>query len=260
MIDFHSHIIPNVDDGSKSVEETFNLIKEAEVAGFDTIISTSHYMEEYYEVPNEDRRIWINALNEKLGEKQSNMQLYMGNEIYLTDNIIELLKDDKASTINGTNYILFEMPLNAKPLNLYDMIFEMLKNKLVPVLAHPERYSFIQKNPEIIYDLIEKGVLMQSNFGSFIGQYGSKAEIIAKNLLIKDMVHFLGSDVHKQNTVYENMPKILSELERLIGKEKLQEITETNPRAALNNKKIDISEPRHLKLSIKDILKMNLRK
>ena len=62
MIDFHSHILPNVDDGSKSVEETFTLIKEAKNAGFNAIISTSHYMEGYYEVENKERQIWINCL------------------------------------------------------------------------------------------------------------------------------------------------------------------------------------------------------
>ena len=99
MIDFHSHILPNIDDGSKSVEETFNLIKEAETAGFDTIISTSHYMEGYYEVENKERRIWIDALNQKLKEQNINVQLYLGNEIYITENIINLLENDKACFI-----------------------------------------------------------------------------------------------------------------------------------------------------------------
>ena len=260
MIDFHSHIIPKIDDGSRSVEETFNLIKEAEIAGFDTIISTSHYMEGYYEVENQEKRVWINGLNEKLKEQNINVDLFLGNEIYITDNIIELLEDDKASTINNTCYVLFEMPLNAKPLNLYDVIFEMQKNKLVPVLAHPERYVFVQKDPDIIYDLIEKGVYMQSNFGSFIGQYGTKAEYIAKNLLLKDMVHFLGTDVHREKTVYVRMPQILSELQRMVGKEKIDELTQTNPILALNNKRIDISEPKHIKFSLKEIIKMNLKK
>lgn len=258
MIDIHTHIIPNVDDGSKSVEETFNLIKEAEKVGFDTIVATSHYMEEYYEVENQERKVWIDTINQKLVEQGTNVRLCIGNEIYITDNIIKLLEDGKASTINNTSYVLFEMPLNAKPLNLNDVVFEMLGSKLVPILAHPERYSFVQKEPDLIYDLIQKGVLMQCNYGSFYGQYGRKAEIIAKNLLIKDMVHFLGTDVHKQNTIYPKIPKIIDELKNMVGEGKVKELTEINPTLALNNKKIDVSEPKHLKMSIKDIIKMNL--
>ena len=260
MIDFHAHILPNIDDGSKSIEETFNLIKEAQQAGFDTIVSTSHYMEGYYEVENKERRIWIDALNEKLKEQNINVQLYLGNEIYITENIINLLENDKASSINNSNYVLFEMPLNVEPLNLNDVLFEMLRCKIIPVLAHPERYAFVQKNPDMLYELAEKGILMQCNFGSFIGQYGTKAEIIAKELLLKDMVQFLGTDVHKQETVYPNMPKIMSALNKLVGEEKVKQITEINPMLAMNNKKFDVAEPKHIKISLKDILKMNLRK
>ena len=152
------------------------------------------------------------------------------------------------------------MPLNSKPLELYDTLFEMLRCKLVPILAHPERYSFIQKEPELLYDLIEKGVLMQCNFASFIGYYGTKSEIIAKQLLIKNMVHLLGTDVHKQESIYPKMPKIISEIKKIIGDEKLRELTEINPELVLNNKKIEIDDPKHLKLSFKEVLKMNLRK
>ena len=260
MIDFHTHIIPNIDDGSKSVEETFNLIREAESVGFHKVISTSHYMEGYYEVDNKERRVWINALNEKLKLKEINVQLYLGNEIYITQNIMNLLEEDKASTINDTSYVLFEMPLNVKPLGLYDTLYEMMGNKVVPILAHPERYSFIQKNPEMLYDLAEKGVLMQCNFGSFNGMYGTRAEVIAKELLLNDMVQLLGTDVHRQNTIYPNIPKILADLRNLVGGEKVIELTEINPELVLNNKRIETSDPKHIKLSIRDLIKMNLKK
>ena len=168
MIDIHSHILPNIDDGSRSVEETFNLIKEAEEAGFEAIISTSHYIEGYYETDAPEREVWVNVIYDKLKLQNINIKLYLGNEIYISENIIKLLEDGKASTINDTSYVLFEMPLNSEPLNLYNVIYEMQQNKIVPILAHPERYSFVQKDPELIYDLIKKGVLMQANFGSII--------------------------------------------------------------------------------------------
>ena len=97
---------------------------------------------------------------------------------------------------------------------------------------------------------------MQCNFGSFIGQYGVKAEILAKQLLKNNMVHFLGTDVHAEHTVYDNMPQILSELRSIIGEEKLKELTEINPELALNNKKIVIANPKHIKYSLKDSIKM----
>lgn len=252
MIDVHSHILPNIDDGSRSIDETFNLIKEAKAAGFDGIICTSHYMENYYETNRPEREVWINAIHENLSAKDIDMQLYIGNEIYMSDNIIKLLEDGKASTLNDTSYVLFELPMNAEPLNLYDTIYEMQQYKIVPILAHPERYSFVQTDPELIYDLIEKGVLMQSNYGSIIGQYGKKAQMLVIKFLENNMVHMLGSDAHRQNTIYTRIPEILNELYSIIGEEKTNELTTVNPTLVLNNKKIDIREPHKVELTIKE--------
>lgn len=260
MIDFHTHILPNIDDGSRSIEETFNLIKEAKEVGFDSIISTSHYMEGYYETNTPEREVWINAIYENLQAKHIDVKLFLGNEIYMSENIIHLLEDGKASTINDTSYVLFEMPLNVEPLNLYDVVYEMLQYKLVPILAHPERYTFVQKEPELIYDLIQKGILMQANYASIIGYYGEKAQMIVKKFYENNMIHFLGSDVHRQNTIYPKIPEILAEIKAIIGTEKLEELTTINPSLVLHNKRIDIDEPRKVELSLKEKIIMNFKK
>ena len=252
MIDFHSHILPNVDDGAKSVEETFNLIKEAKDNGFEAIITTSHYMEGYYEVKKAEIEVWVNALNEKLLAQNIDIKLYTANEVYLSDNIINLLETKRASTINNTNYVLFEMPLNAEPMNLYDIIYEMLGHKLIPILAHPERYTFVQKDPSLIYELIEKGVLMQANYTSILGRYGEKAELLVKKFLKNEMIHFLGSDVHRQKSVYSQITKALKEIENIVGEEKLEELTTTNPKLVLENKRIDIDSPKKMEFTLKE--------
>lgn len=260
MIDFHTHILPNIDDGSRSIEETFNLIKEAKNVGFEAIISTSHYIEEYYETNAPEREVWINAIYENLQAKNIDINLYLGNEIYLSENIIKLLEEGKASTINDTSYVLFEMPLNAEPMNLYDVIYEMMQYKLVPILAHPERYSFVQKEPELIYDLIEKGVLMQANFGSILGIYGEKAQIIVRKFFESNMIHFLGTDVHRQKSIYPKVPEALVEITKIIGDEKVKELTKINPRLVLHNKKIEIETPQKVELTLKEKIIMNFKK
>ena len=256
MIDVHSHILPNIDDGSRSIDETFNLIKEAKEAGFEGIICTSHYMENYYETDRPEREVWINAIHENLKNKNIEMNLYLGNEIYMSDNIIKLLEDGKATTMNDTSYVLFELPLNVEPMNLYDMVYEMQQYKIVPILAHPERYSFVQTDPELIYDLIDKGVLMQANYGSIVGQYGKKAQMIVQKFLENNMIHMLGTDAHRQNTIYPKIPEILVELKSLIGEEKLNELTTINPELVINNKRIDIRKPYKFELTIKEKMSM----
>ena len=256
MIDVHSHILPNIDDGSRSIEETFNLIKEAKEAGFEGIVCTSHYMENYYETNRPEREVWINAIHENLENKNIDMNLYLGNEIYMSDNIIELLEDGKATTMNDTSYVLFELPMNAEPMNLYDMVYEMQQYKIVPILAHPERYSFVQTDPELIYDLIDKGVLMQANYGSIIGQYGKKAQMRVQKFLENNMIHMLGTDVHRQNTIYPKIPEIILELKSLIGEEKVKELTTINPELVINNKRIDIRKPYKVELTLKEKISM----
>ena len=260
MIDFHTHILPNVDDGSKSIDETFELLNEAKKAGFDTIISTSHYIEDYYNVNVSEREVWINAISKNLKKENNDLKLYLGNEVYLTENIMELLETGKATTINKSRYILFEFPMNTKPMNMYDIIYDMLQNKLIPILAHPERYSFVQKEPEIIYDLIQKGVLMQANYGSIIGRYGEKAQLMVRKFFENNMIHFLGSDVHKKNTIYPRITQALNEIKDIIGKEKLNELTTINPGMVLEDRKIDIDEPIEFKMSLKEKMIINLKK
>lgn len=123
MIDFHSHIIPTIDDGAREIKETMKMLEEAYSAGFDGIISTSHYMEGYYEVNQADRKVWINGIQYALEKKKIGLSLYLGSEIYFSEKILEFIKEGKASTINGSKYILFEFPLNAKPMNIEDVIY-----------------------------------------------------------------------------------------------------------------------------------------
>lgn len=244
MIDMHSHILPGIDDGSKNLEETYSLIEEAKKAGFSGIVLTSHYMEGYYEEEEHTRKELMDKLNVE------DIHIYIGSEIYISDSMVELINSKKASSINNSRYILFEMPFNTKPMNIYEVVYELLQYKYVPILAHPERYTFVQKEPDIIYELIEKGVLMQANYGSIIGQYGKKAQLIVKKFLESNIIHFLGSDVHRINTVYPKMKQILKILKDLIGEENLHKLTTVNPNKVINNEEIEISEPEEFKFTI----------
>lgn len=260
MIDFHTHIIPNIDDGSRSIEETFDLIQEAKEAGFEGIILTSHYIENYYETESYERDVWVKAISDSLKSKGIDIKLYLANEIYMSENMMDLLIQGKASTINNGSYVLFELPLNIEPINLYDVIYSLQQNKIVPILAHPERYTFVQKDPNLIYDLVEKGVLMQANYGSIVGQYGQKAQFFIRKFLENNLIHFLGSDVHRKNTIYKKLPQALKEIRHIVGEERLNELTTINPKLVLGNKRIDVPRIQKVKLTLKERLIMYLKK
>ena len=234
MIDFHSHILPQIDDGSISIEETINILKEAKQVGFTKVISTSHYINGYYE-SNEIERT---ELLEKIKQENVDVELYLGSEIYISENIVELLKDRKASSINNSRYVLFELPMGNETVLAKEMIYRLIENNYIPVIAHPERYSYVQDNVEYVRDLKEMGAMFQANYGSIIGLYGKKAEKTVEKLLKEDLIQFLGSDVHREEHVYVFIPKILKKLSKIISKEKIEEITEVNPQKVLNNEGI----------------------
>ena len=235
MIDFHSHILPGIDDGSRSIEQTIRMLKEAKEAGFTKIISTSHYIEGYYESDEAERTELLNEVQKNI----SGIELYLGNEIYITNNMINLIQNKKASTINNSKYVLFEFPLSAKSMNDKEVVYRLIENGFVPVIAHPERYSYVQDNPEYIEELAEMGALFQANYGSIIGMYGKKAEKTLKKLLKNDLIRFFGSDSHRIDQVYTKMPKILKKLHKVLSDEEIEEFTVINPQKVLNNEEIE---------------------
>ena len=234
MIDFHSHILPGIDDGSRSIEQTIRMLKEAKEAGFTKIISTSHYIEGYYESDEAERTELLNEVQKNI----SGIELYLGNEIYITNNMINLIQNKKASTINNSKYVLFEFPLSAKSMNDKEVVYRLIENGFVPIIAHPERYSYVQDNPEYIEELAEMGALFQANYGSIIGMYGKKAEKTLKKLLKNDLIRFFGTDSHRIDQVYTKMPKILKKLHKFLSDEEIEEFTVINPQKVLNNEDI----------------------
>ena len=235
MIDFHSHILPGIDDGSKNLEQSIAMVNEAKKVGFTKIISTSHYMENYYECNEKNRK----ELLEQVQKNVNGIELCLGNEIYITNNIIELLQNGQASSINGTKYVLFEFPLiTTRPMNDKEVIYRLVENGYIPIIAHPERYPFIQENPDYLFELEEMGALFQANYGSIIGMYGLKAKKTLKILLKNNLISFFGSDVHRPEQVYNKMPKIINKLKKIISNEEFEEFTEINLEKVLKNENI----------------------
>lgn len=241
MIDFHSHILPNVDDGSTSMEETIKIIKEAEQVGFTGIISTSHYLQGYYEFSDEERKRILEKA--KMYPVRNDLvpncpKLYLGSEIYISPDILELIKDSRASTINNTRYVLFELPMNSKPLFVKDVVFKLIQNGYKPIIAHPERYSYVKDDIEYAEELAKMGVLFQANYGSIIGLYGREAKKTLKKLLKNNLISFLGSDVHKVGQIYPHIPKALKKIKKIISEDDVEKLTTLNAQKILNNEEL----------------------
>lgn len=235
MIDIHSHIIPNIDDGARSVEETFNILKEAQEAGFTDVILTSHFLLNYYETNAQELIFWKEKLQEVLKKQGTKINLHSGMEIYITNQMEELLENKKILTLANSRYMLIELPL-ATNVKYFDYVVYYLEAKgIKPIIAHPERYKCVQKDPDIVEEYIEKGCLIQCNYGSIVNLYGREAEKTIKTLLKKNQVHFLGSDVHRENGTYLIILDAIKKIRKIIGENKINEITTINPKKILQN-------------------------
>lgn len=235
MIDIHTHIIPGIDDGSKSIEETLEMINEARNAGFTDIITTSHYIDGHSDINKFNRELLINGIQ---SVNKTDVKLYNGAEAYITPDLLELYNGEQIPTLANSRYVLFELPMNSEVLYTYSIIEDLINNNYVPIIAHPERYRFVQKNIKKAYELIDRGALLQCNYGSFIGLYGNDAQKTVVKLLKEDKISFLGSDTHRANSIYTKIEDVVRKLEKTVGFEKVQDITTNNPRKIIDNEYI----------------------
>ena len=233
MIDLHSHILFETDDGSKSLEESVIMAKEAYDAGFTTICCTPHYLEPQYKKTKEENTKILERLKEELEKNNIPMELFLGNEIYIVNNIEELVENNITSRIGNSEYILFELPLFQKLSNAVDIIRNLPYTKLI--LAHPERYEYVQKDISYLDDFIEMGVLLQGNYESILGKYGRTAQKTLKKLLKQKKIDFLSTDTHKKSSTYTKMEEIQRKLRKIVKEDYYNSLTFEIPNEILRN-------------------------
>lgn len=233
MIDLHSHILFETDDGSKTIEESVKMAKEAENAGFTTICCTPHYLEPRYIKTKEENKQTLERLKQELSNSEINIELVLGNEIFITNNIEELVDSKKTSTLGDSEYILFELPLFQKLPNAIDILRNLPYSKMI--LAHPERYEYVQKDLSYLDDFIEMGILLQGNYESIIGKYGRGAQKTIKKLLKQRKIDLLSTDAHKPLSTYSRMAEIEKKLRKVIKEDYYKSLTEEIPRDILKN-------------------------
>lgn len=232
MIDVHTHVLPGIDDGAQNIQETLIMLNEAYTAGFSDIITTSHYIDGHFDVNKSDRKVLIDSIQELLKNK---INLHNGAEAYISPDLVEFYNNQTIPTLAGSRYVLFELPMNSDILYLNEIITELINNDYIPIIAHPERYKSVQMNFDKAVQMIQKGALLQCNYGSFIGDYGHEAQKTAVKLLKTDKISFLGSDAHRCESIYSQIGEVLDKLEKTVGYDKVEQLTVTNPQKILNN-------------------------
>ena len=199
-VDLHSHLIPGIDDGSKSMEDSLVLLKGMEALGYEKVITTPHIMLDTYKNTPKIINEGLASLREAAKSARIEIEIEAGAEYYLDEGFYDHLHGGEVMSIKG-KYLLFETSYVSKPLQLEEMIFEIGTAGYTPLMAHPERYRYIKDPLQEYRRLKDLGVLFQVNLNSFGGHYGKDAKQKADFLSKEGMIDFLGSDVHHKKQV-----------------------------------------------------------
>ncbi|RIL39690.1 tyrosine-protein phosphatase [Staphylococcus equorum] len=242
MIDIHNHILVDVDDGPKNIEESIDLINQAHSEGVTDIVATPHHLH-----PRYDNN--IQAVKEKLEElrnneviKQFGINLYPGQEIRVTDQIIDDIHNGKIEGINNSKYLLVEFPSNEVPHYSHKLFYELQTMGYVPIIAHPERNKVIAENLDILFDLVNGGALSQITSSSLLGDFGRKVKKISLQMIDNNLTHFVASDAHNSDVRPFVMDNLCNERNLKTYYEDLERFIE-NGKAVIKDERISKHQP-----------------
>lgn len=244
FIDIHSHILPGVDDGSKSLEESVEMARLFLENGTKKVFATPHYienskMDSLYDTNKKQYKLLVDELK----RQEIDLEVYLGNEVYMCLEILEFIQEGRISTMNGSRYVLIEFPMYDIPIYSEDVLYSLIVNGYVPIIAHPERNLKIGEDPNILYEYIELGCLAQLNIPSLEGRYGKNIQEVGEKLLKHNMIHFIGADAHSTNRRSPMIQQGLEKLEEILGKEEFENLVYKNPKCIIEDKKINIKDP-----------------
>lgn len=243
MIDIHTHILPNVDDGSSSLEESIMMIEESVDKGTKYMILTPHSMDEYVNDPSEIKRCF-KIFKDELKKRNVNAGIALGMEMFAYEDFEERLMNKEYITLNQSKYLLIESHFDTSSASLLEMVDTVKDVNLVPILAHAERFHAIQRHPELAYRLNRMGVGIQINQGSLFGKFGMQAKITAHTLLDYNLVQCIASDCHGVESRKAGLQEAWDYISKEYSSGYAEILLQINPTRIWNNGELLIINPR----------------
>lgn len=247
MIDIHNHIIYEFDDGAKNLEMSLDMLKMAADQGITDVFATSHFNEVVHPEMEEDYFRKLDILRNETARLNLNLGLHSGSEIFFHHYIENTIKMRRTGTLAEKGlYALMEFPLYLMPNGVEETLFKLNTDGVIPIIAHPERYSALHERPEKILHFIRFGGLLQVNAGSLVGDFGRTVKKIAVWLVENRYVHFIGSDAHSTGGRCFKMDKAAQMLADIVPADYLDAIVRGNAQKILDNvrlEKLAVQEP-----------------
>jgi len=249
-VDIHAHILPGLDDGPATIEESLEMARMAARDGTEVIVATPHYTDiELKHKPNGIIRELADTINAALRSEYArrntpSVRIFTGMVHRLDASLPDLVDSENVITLNRTRFLLVEPPFSRLPKYVEEVISRLLTQRLVPVLAHPERNMEFQRNPKRLQVLVREGVIVQLAAGSLTGENGATSRRAAEQFIRLGITHVVSSEMHNERTPRS---PILSEafdiVSDLVGEEEAIDLFETNPNMILEGRLPQLREP-----------------
>ncbi len=238
LFDIHCHILPAIDDGSKSMEETEKMLRMAKKERIGTILATPHYnsCEREPEFYKECQSVYEEVC-QMVQEKNLGIQLYLGNEIFYSSGVLEALKRGEALTLNHTKYVLVEFAPYVELLTIKKAVQELQMAGYFPILAHIERYECLKKESEV-QNLVDMGAYIQVNASSLTGRLGIRVQWYLKKLMRHDLIHVVATDAHGSKKRRPMIQEAAGYIKKKAGADYCKKITEENPEKIIRGERI----------------------
>lgn len=247
MIDIHSHILYGIDDGAASLEDSKLLLDSAIKNGVKGIILTPHYiLESKYLTNNKEKKDILKKIK-KIYSKQ--IDLYLGNEIYINNSIDELIKKDEISSLAKSKYLLIELPVYNEYPDLENYLFELRNKGYKIIIAHPERYYYFKKDFNKFIKLLEEGIYFQGNFMSLYDIYGKSTKKLFLKILKCHGYSFISSDIHMpKQKYYDKLSMSKEKIAKLTDKSYMENIFYNNPLKIIKDEKIEVEIKKNISI------------
>ena len=237
--DLHAHVLPGIDDGPKFMPDSVDIARVAYKNGTRVMLATPHKLDVNINSSIKNIRTLMAEFKRQLKLTNIDLEILLGMENHIDLRLPQDFKDGKALTINGTRYILVELPPNSYPKYMNEVFFKLKSEGLIPIIVHPERHPIIQKTPSILSELIAIGALSQITAGSLVGKFGKYATKTSEFLIRHRLAHVIASDTHS-SIGYRN-PSLKDGIEAaksLVGAERALQMVQKTPEAIVTSETI----------------------
>ena len=236
MIDIHNHILPNLDDGSKSMEMSLNMLKYAYEQGVTDVVNTVHFQHPtFLNIDNSLDNIQriAKSLQSKLDEFKIPIKIHLGSEVFYYENLLKI-SNEPLTTLGGRKYMLIEFSPKNIPNSQKQTLYDLKMSGITPIIAHPERYKLVQENFSIVYDWINAGCLIQIDAGSLLGLMGEKAKNSSHLIIKEKCCHILASDAHNDSNRNFCIKDAYNWVKSIIGKKNSDLLVYEHPSSIIN--------------------------